>query len=49
VIRVAIVGAGPAGIAAAGVLVAHGAAVTVVDEESSRIRAPASGRSRTLS
>lgn len=31
-IRVAIVGAGPAGIAAAGVLVAHGAAVTVIDE-----------------
>jgi len=31
-IRVAIVGAGPAGIAAADVLSAHGAAVTVVDE-----------------
>ena len=30
--RVAIVGAGPAGIAAAGVLVAHGVAVTVIDE-----------------
>ena len=30
--RVAIVGAGPAGIAAAGVLVTHGVAVTVVDE-----------------
>jgi NADPH-dependent 2,4-dienoyl-CoA reductase/sulfur reductase-like enzyme len=32
VIRVAIVGAGPAGIAAAGVLAAHGVAVTVIDE-----------------
>jgi NADPH-dependent 2,4-dienoyl-CoA reductase/sulfur reductase-like enzyme len=32
VIKVAIVGAGPAGIAAAGVLVAHGAAATVIDE-----------------
>ena len=31
-IRVAIVGAGPAGIAAAGVLAAHGVAVTVIDE-----------------
>ena len=31
-IKVAIVGAGPAGIAAADVLVAHGAAVTVIDE-----------------
>jgi len=32
VIRVAIVGAGPAGIAAAGVLAAHGVAATVIDE-----------------
>jgi len=32
VINVAIVGAGPAGIAAADVLVAHGVAVTVIDE-----------------
>jgi NADPH-dependent 2,4-dienoyl-CoA reductase/sulfur reductase-like enzyme len=32
VIKVAIVGAGPAGIAAAGVLAAQGAAVTVIDE-----------------
>jgi len=32
VIRVAIVGAGPAGIAAAGVLAAHGVGVTVIDE-----------------
>jgi NADPH-dependent 2,4-dienoyl-CoA reductase/sulfur reductase-like enzyme len=32
VIKVAIVGAGPAGIAAADVLVAHGVAVTVIDE-----------------
>jgi thioredoxin reductase/bacterioferritin-associated ferredoxin len=32
VINVAIVGAGPAGIAAAGVLVAHGVAVSVIDE-----------------
>jgi NADPH-dependent 2,4-dienoyl-CoA reductase/sulfur reductase-like enzyme len=32
VIKVAIVGAGPAGIAAAGVLAAHSAAVTVIDE-----------------
>jgi thioredoxin reductase len=32
VIRVAIVGAGPAGIAAAGVLAAHGVAVSVIDE-----------------
>jgi NADPH-dependent 2,4-dienoyl-CoA reductase/sulfur reductase-like enzyme len=32
VIKVAIVGAGPAGIAAAGVLAAHGAAVSVIDE-----------------
>jgi NADPH-dependent 2,4-dienoyl-CoA reductase/sulfur reductase-like enzyme len=32
VIKVAIVGAGPAGIAAAGVLAAHGVAVSVIDE-----------------
>jgi NADPH-dependent 2,4-dienoyl-CoA reductase/sulfur reductase-like enzyme len=32
VTKVAIVGAGPAGIAAAGVLAAHGIAVTVIDE-----------------
>jgi NADPH-dependent 2,4-dienoyl-CoA reductase/sulfur reductase-like enzyme len=32
VIRVAIVGAGPAGIAAAGVLAAHGVATAVIDE-----------------
>src|ERR1043165_7566138 len=32
VIRVAIVGAGPAGIAAADALVAHSASVTVIDE-----------------
>ena len=31
-INVAIVGAGPAGVAAADVLVAHGVAVTVIDE-----------------
>jgi NADPH-dependent 2,4-dienoyl-CoA reductase/sulfur reductase-like enzyme len=32
VIKVAVVGAGPAGIAAAGVLAAHGVAATVIDE-----------------
>jgi NADPH-dependent 2,4-dienoyl-CoA reductase/sulfur reductase-like enzyme len=32
VIRVAIIGAGPAGIAAAGVLAAHGVSVSVIDE-----------------